>query len=112
MNTAVQWAAALLLKARLAYPGASAELIIIVKRHGIEPEEIGSTKAEIKKIARAAIIERTLVLMAAAEEFRLDFDLLIAAADFTPGQRHVAERLKRSGPSGTLFEEAKAFQIL
>jgi thymidine kinase len=110
-NDAVETAAAILLEARSQRTGAADKLIIVMYRFKITADEIGSNKAEIEKLARNAIIERTVALMTAAEIFQNDFDILARAADLTASQRSVAERLKRSGPTKTLIEEAAAFQI-
>jgi hypothetical protein len=109
---AIKIALAIFPEARKQVPGASAKLIIVLDQYRIMPEEIGSTKIEVKKIARDALIERTLALMAEVVRFEEDFDTLVRTADFTFSQRSIAERLKRSVPSETLVNEARSFQVL
>ena len=109
---AIITALAILPEARKQLPEASAKLIIVLDQYRKIPEEIGTTKIEVKKIARNALIERTLALMAEAVKFEKDFDILVKTADFTFSQRSIAERLKRSVPSETLVNEARSFQVL
>lgn len=109
---AVKTAGAMLSEARRNVPGSGDKLIIVMHRYKISPEEIAATSSEIKKIARNAIIERTIAFVKATEFFRRDFEALCLAADFTAGQRAVADRLKRAGITNTLTNEALAFRII
>jgi hypothetical protein len=105
-------AAAILAETRKKVPGAGDKLIILINRYKIAPNEIGSTKAEVKSIARYAIIERYLAFMNAFGIFQTELDILIAAAEFNQTQQSLANRLSRCGPTKTLTEEAKALQII
>lgn len=109
---AVKTAVAMLLESKSNVPGSGDKLIILMHRFKIRPEEIGATTTEIKKIGRNAIIERTIAFMKATENFRRDFDALSIAADFSHSQRTIAERLKRSGPTNSLVNEALSFRLI